>query len=106
MITLKGINKIYREGNGIEPDQYVSFVEDGSDNILIEAFSQLGVEILPEPTPEPKPDPTPEPTPEPKPEPTPEPNNSSSSGGCQSTPSFLMLFVLLRGVFLKLKKCK
>jgi hypothetical protein len=41
--AFKDLDGVYREGNGIEPNQYVQFINDGSDNVLIEAFRQLDV---------------------------------------------------------------
>jgi hypothetical protein len=43
--AFKDLDGVYLEGNGIEPNQYVQFINDGSDNVLIEAFRQLGVTV-------------------------------------------------------------
>lgn len=77
----KGLDKVYVEGRGIEPDQYLPFIKDGSDNVLIEAFAQLGVIIEPE---KPAPGPTP-----------------PSSGGCNSHSFSWLLLVLIGGTLLK-----
>ena len=45
----KRLDGIYVEENGIDPDQYIPFIEDDSDNILIEAFALLGVNTEPPP---------------------------------------------------------
>lgn len=45
-VAYKDINKRHIEDVGIVPDIYVAFIADGSDNVLIRAFEELGVEIV------------------------------------------------------------
>jgi hypothetical protein len=45
MMALLDINQNYIEDVGISPNIQVSFINDGSDNVLIEAFRQLGVTV-------------------------------------------------------------
>ena len=55
-IAVKDANGVYPIGeNRVAPDQRFSFINDGSDNVLIEAFRQLGVNISPTPNPNPDP---------------------------------------------------
>jgi hypothetical protein len=54
--AIKDTNKKHIEDNGIEPDIYVPFISDGSDNVLIEAFRYFSVNIVDENEPEPDPE--------------------------------------------------
>jgi hypothetical protein len=45
MMTLLDINQNHIEDVGISPNIQVSFINDGSDNVLIRAFAHLGVTV-------------------------------------------------------------
>ena len=89
-VAVKDANRVYLTlENRVTPDQHVPFVNDGSDNVLIEAFRQLGVHISPTPNPNPTPTPTPNP-------------DVSGGGGCNA--GIGMIAMLLAGAIFLLNR--